>query len=299
MTPDSELFIANGDGTLIPKTQVEPCACGFDATEVEMLAEMQRRHFWYAGRHRFLLHALRHLTGTFDPARRTSLSGIDLGAGCGGWIAYLDLHAKNEFRELALADTSLDALAFARRVVRPERICYQVDACRLPWHDRWDVVFLFDVLEHLDDDLGTLKEIHKTIRPGGYLLITTPALMAFWTYNDVLAKHVRRYSRRDFSRLAELSNFELRKTRYFMFFLSPLLLASRMKAPDIENMTDVEIRRHLKQTHRTPVGPVNTALTAVFNLETPLGDWIPFPWGTSILAVLRKPCKPSKEIALG
>jgi hypothetical protein len=31
------------------------------------------------------------------------------------------------------------------------------------------------------------------------------------------------------------------------------------------------------------------ALAAIFSAETPLGAWLPFPWGTSVLAVLRRP----------
>ena len=44
--------------------------------------------------------------------------------------------------------------------------------------------------------------------------------------------------------------------------------------------------------HRVPSVPINLTLTWIFSLETPLGHWISFPWGTSILAVLRKPHTP-------
>lgn len=150
------------------------------------------------------------------------------------------------------------------------------------------MAFLLDVLEHIPDDVETVKQIYKSLRPGGYLFVTTPALKRFWTYNDDLAHHVRRYSRRDFARLADAVGFKLCWSRYFMFFLSPLLLLSRMKAPDLENMTRDEIRAHQRRTHQVPSGPVNVALGLAFSCETPLGLRIPFPWGTSVLGVFQK-----------
>jgi 2-polyprenyl-3-methyl-5-hydroxy-6-metoxy-1,4-benzoquinol methylase len=157
----------------------------------------------------------------------------------------------------------------------------------LPWNQRWDVAFLLDVLEHIPQDVEALKQIRKGLSPGGLLLVTTPALRCFWSYNDDLAHHVRRYSRRDFRELARQSGFELRATRYFMFFLSPALVLSRLKAPDLARMTKEQILEHQRRAHAVPSGPVNQACRFVFSCESPLGVWLPFPWGTSILAVLQ------------
>lgn len=119
--------------------------------------------------------------------------------------------------------------------------------------------------------------------------MATPAFNAFRTCNDDLAHHVRRYRRPDFARLAAACGLELCWARYFLFFLSPLLLLSRLRVPDIEHMTADEVRAHLRRTHRVPSPPLNAILGAIFALETPLGSWLAFPWGTSILGVFRKP----------
>jgi hypothetical protein len=76
--------------------------------------------------------------------------------------------------------------------------------------------------------------------------------------------------------------------RYFMFFLSPLLLISRMKRPP-PDLSNEERRRLLNDTHRVPPKIINEGLALTFAAETPLGLWLPFPWGTSILGVFRKP----------
>jgi SAM-dependent methyltransferase len=176
----------------------------------------------------------------------------------------------------------------AREVVGSNAKRFQIDLLSLDWHERWDVVFLLDVLEHIPEDVQVLQRVRDALRPGGLLFVTTPALRHFWTYNDDLVHHVRRYSRRQFRRVGSKSGLELICARYFMFLLSPLLLLSRLKAPELDRMTEKQLQEHLHWTHRVPAPPINQLLRFVFALETPLGAWLPFPWGTSILGIFRK-----------
>jgi SAM-dependent methyltransferase len=281
-------FVQCGNGVFTPHVLVEHREEEYDPVGFDVIREMQSRHFWYRGRHKFLLYSLQRFVRSFEPDRRNALQAIDLGGGCGGWIAYLRARAPKLFPELALADSSLRALDYAQNVVGPHVKRYQIDLLNLPWKDRWDVVFLLDVLEHIPEDVDVLRQIHNVLRPGGYLFVTTPAFNSLRTYNDDLVHHVRRYNRRDFIRLAEASDLEMCWSRYFMFFLSPLLLLSRLKSPNMKSMTQEAIRAHLLRTHRVPAAPVNSMLSFIFGLETPLGAWLPFPWGTSILGVFRK-----------
>ncbi|MGB7748486.1 MAG: hypothetical protein WBN75_14490 [Verrucomicrobiia bacterium] len=72
-----------------------------------------------------------------------------------------------------------------------------------------------------------------------------------------------------------------------MFFLSPLLWLSRLKHPPLEQMRPEELCAMARRTHRVPAAPGNRLLEFIFDLETPLGFWLPFPWGTSILGVFQ------------
>jgi hypothetical protein len=78
------------------------------------------------------------------------------------------------------------------------------------------------------------------------------------------------------------------RSRYFMFLLSPLVLARRWRSPATTDMTPAERRALLARTHAVPTAPVNRLLGAIFSLETPLGWHLPFPWGSSILGVFEK-----------
>jgi SAM-dependent methyltransferase len=246
---------------------------------------MQANHFWYRGRHRFLLDAVqRHLD------RATSRRVIDLGGGCGGWIAYLAERARFPVSELALADSSQDALRFAAGILPASTSLYRIDLLNLGWKNRWDVAFLLDVLEHIPDHEMALRQILDALVPGGLLLITVPALQFFWTWNDEMAHHQRRYGRADFQELASRSGFRLLDARYFMFFLSPLLLVSRAAASrKVKEMTEEQRQLLMSRMHRIPPLPINSSLAAIFGCETPLGHLVRFPWGTSLLAVLQKP----------
>lgn len=255
----------------------------YEEAHFDQLLRMQQEHFWYRGRHRFLRHALD------SELRGQELSAIDLGGGCGGWLAYLHEHRGARFAELALSDSSIEALTLAGPVVSGFAERYQADLYDLGWHERWDVVFLLDVLEHLHDDAAVLRQIEAALRPGGLLFVTTPALPFFHSYNDDLVHHLRRYRHTDFERLAAKTRLVLRRSRYFMFFLSPLVLARRWFAPDVKTMSAEQTRALLARTHAVPSAAVNQLLRLIFSLETPLGWHLPFPWGTSILGVFQKP----------
>jgi SAM-dependent methyltransferase len=219
---------------------------------------------------------------------------LDLGCGCGGWMRELTGQLEIPSAELAVADSSLEALRYVGGLL-PERVArYQTDVMNVLWENRWNVVFLLDVIEHLPDDRGALRQVWKALEPGGIVFLTTPALQRFWTWNDEVAGHQRRYSKADFVTLSRETGFELCDCRYFMFFLSPLLVLSRWLTRRRASASSPDrVRELMRAMHRVPSPVANTLLGAVFACETPLGHYLPFPWGTSLLGVFRKPATTS------
>ena len=259
----------------------------YDEAGFDLLLRMQREHFWYRGRHKLLLNILqKEVLARFS--KPNSLRGIDMGGGCGGWLEYLHTHHAGMFQQLALADSSMRALSLAEPVVGSFVERYQIDLLDLPWSDEWDIVFLLDVLEHIPDHLEVLRQVRKTMRPGGLLFVTTPALKFFWTYNDDLAHHQRRYSGRDFQSLGESADLQLLRTNYFMFFLSPALLLYRLLFHPPKSATPEQLQDNLRRSHESPPQIINEVLAQIFFAEASLTNFIGFPWGTSILAVFQR-----------
>ncbi len=285
--PDESAFELD-QGIFIPRNRTSHRDEEYDAHGFDTLMRMQREHFWYVGRHRLLLNVLKkEFSRRMEPA--TDLRAIDLGGGCGGWIEYLHTHEPKLFQTLALGDSSLRALSLAGPIVGSFAQRYQIDLMNLPWNSEWDVAFLLDVLEHIPDHVEVLRQIIRSLRPGGLLFVTTPALNCFWTYNDDLVHHQRRYCRQDYRELAEQTGFQMLRSEYFMFLLSPVLVLSRLLFQPPVLTTPEEVHEYLAKTHRVPWRPINGLLTNIFLLEASVVNTVHFPWGTSILTVLQRP----------
>lgn len=282
------VYRPSDDGILLPPFEVTHRADRYDPDGFEVLARMQKRHFWYRGRHRYVLRAMHDYSGRLNATGRP-LRLIDLGGGCGGWVELLRQQPGLRTAEIALADSSLDALRLARVRVGAGVAYYQADLMNLGWDARWDVAFLLDVIEHLPDDAAGLAEAGRALVPGGLLFVTVPALSVFWSYNDELAGHLRRYARRDLQRLAERTGLTLLRAQYFVFFASPLLYLSRLFPPKLDRGNHRAVRALVERTHRVPPPAVNGALDAVLAIEERLARHMTFAWGTSLLAVLQKP----------
>lgn len=86
----------------------------------------------------------------------------------------------------------------------------------------WDIVTLFDVIEHVPDPRGALEKIRDLVAPGGYLFLSTPdasspvaRLMGrHWHYNDPV-QHIVLFGRRNLSRLLDDVGFRVRGVRSF------------------------------------------------------------------------------------
>jgi SAM-dependent methyltransferase len=79
----------------------------------------------------------------------------------------------------------------------------RADARRLPFPDAaFDRVIAAEVLEHIPDDRGAMRELARVLRPGGVMAVTVPRCgpeMVNWllsdAYHDVPGGHVRIYRR--------------------------------------------------------------------------------------------------------
>jgi SAM-dependent methyltransferase len=233
--------------------------------------ELEDRHWWFVGRRRIFLALLDDLVGG-----RRDLDLLDFGCGTGTMAGHLARYGTVE-----AVDADADAVAFCRR--RGLARVQQLTGDGLPFEDgRFDVVTTFDVLEHIEDDLSALTELHRVLRPGGVLVAAVPAFPFLWGPQDVISHHYRRYVRPELRARLEDAGFAVRRASYFNSLLFPAVAAIRI------------VRRAFPEPEELRsdfgVGParLNRALAAAFGGEAALVRRRDLPFGVSLLAVAER-----------
>jgi SAM-dependent methyltransferase len=264
----------------IPSFVMHPAAVdSFDASAFEFLFQMEQRHFWHIGRRELILDIMRRNIPNLAKTRM-----LEVGCGNGSVLAFL----KRNGIEVEGGDVFMEGLAFCRQRVNSVPL-YQLDVMALPFRDEFDVVGLFDVLEHIDDDTGALREIGQALKQKGMLLITVPAHQLLWSYFDVSSNHKRRYRKDELQAKLEQAGFTVKKISYYMFFLFPVLAAIRL----IGN-----IKRHeRKENNKLAIGAsleaktipiLNDVFLASLSLEKFLLRYFNLPFGASLVVLAER-----------
>jgi len=171
-------------------------------------------HFWI--RRRF--EVLQKVAGSLI-AEAKQLAEV----GCGNGLLQRQIEEAYG-REVVGCD--LNEYALKRNVsVRSPVLCYDIFAKSKELEKRFDVIFLFDVLEHIQEESFFLEAIKFHLATGGRILVNVPA--GQWAYSayDVAAGHVRRYSIGRLRQAGEPLNLTLERWSYWgLPLLAPLLL---------------------------------------------------------------------------
>lgn len=238
------------------------------------LAEEQH-HWWFLGRQAVLRSVLR---ATLPPGR-LRLAEI----GCGGGAL---LGSAAEFGEVVAIEASGEFLQVARQLgftvlpgSLPDQLPLDPNSC--------DGVFLFDVLEHIEDDRAALRAVGRVLKPGGLLICTVPAYQWLWSPHDEIQGHRRRYTARGFIRMVREAGLHPVRTTYFNTLLAlPIILVRLLR------------RRRTRASHTgarpshdlvRPAPKLNALLARIFALEAGLLRRVNLPFGISVLMVARRP----------
>jgi ubiquinone/menaquinone biosynthesis C-methylase UbiE len=239
---------------------------------VRLVADVETRHFWFAARNAVILATLRRTLGAL-PGRRL----LDVGCGTGFVLAALEAAGL----DVTGIDMHASSLGLARARVRGSLVLST--ATDLPFFADFDVVTLFDVIAHVEDDAGVLREAQRVLAPGGAVVVTVPAGPDLWTAYDEVTGHKRRYDREMLRRTIERAGLVPAHVGYFNVL--PLLaqvLQRRLTAPKESGTGDVV--SIVRQALRVPPAPINALLGLSVRLEAPLRA---LPWirGGSLIAV--------------
>ena len=147
----------------------------------------------------------------------------------------------------------------------------------------FDLILMTDVLEHLDDDAAALKALRARLKPGGWLLMTVPAMPWLWSGHDLAHHHRRRYCAADLRPIAQAAGLDVLYLGYFNFILFPAVAAVRLA----QRLRPRDQNGAASAYTTMPPRFVNALLTRVFSSERRLLDVIRAPFGVSLLMLAR------------
>jgi SAM-dependent methyltransferase len=239
-------------------------------------------HWWFASRTRALIAIMDHLL-----PKTADFRLLDVGCGAGNMIHHLSHYGQVKGIEID-----------PRPVKMAHQRGYDVDQFDatqpMPFGDNcFDAVTALDVIEHNQDDLAILADSYRVLKPGGYMIITVPALMWLWSHNDDINAHVRRYTAAELKQKLAQTGFRVKRVTYNNFFVFPLaasLILLRRFAKAKPELASHHLDEEEYQVEMEPASPpVNTLLTWVGQIEAALIARLNLPIGTSLIAVGQKP----------
>ncbi len=253
----------------------------YDPYFFERLFTIEDRHFWFRGRNEIIRNLTSRLFSNF------SKPASFLEVGCGTGVVIKTLTECFPQMNVFGMDLFLEGLRLASK--RTPTPLLQADLHHPPFSCKFDIIGLFDVLEHLSEDEQVLKALGQMLTPEGYIILTVPASKSLWSYFDVASCHVRRYELEDLRKKITDAGLTAEYISHYMMTLYPLVVLKRLlfSQNNVKTATQQEMN-NMAEDELNIVPIVNEILLSCLRIEN---RWIQhgrhIPWGTSLIAIAR------------
>ena len=231
-------------------------------------AKYQKENWWHLSRIKIIETVIKKHIKKINPEYKI----LDIGCGTGGNFNLLAKYSQN------IIGLENDPYAIE---LSKEKYDFNIVQGNLPDNipfsdENFDLITLFDVLEHVDDDETSLKNILAKIKPGGYFLLTVPAYQFLWSDLDVINDHKRRYTLKELSNKIKQAGLKIKYGSYFNTWLFPLIFLVYF------------LKNHFsmfKDTYQAsfPSKPINFILKSIMSGERFIIQNGAFPFGVSII----------------
>jgi len=248
-------------------------AISYPSDGAHLCLGIEESSFWFAHRNDVIAEAV----SRFPPKG----AFFDIGGGNG----FVAMGLAERGHEVVLVEPGADATTHAVRRGLENVVCGTLAAAR--FHPRTlGAAGLFDVIEHLQDDVAFLRALHPLLMPDAPLFLTVPAFASLWSVEDDEAGHFRRYRRRTLTAALEAAGFEVLYMTYIFTFLPPAIAIFRV-LPSRLGLRRATTASVIAREHggsgwgRALVAPLLAAERLL------IGRGYSLPIGASILAVAR------------
>ena len=244
----------------------------FNSCSFKLLIKFEPTNFWFRARNKLIVWALQK----YFPNMKSFFE-----IGCGTGFVLSGVAKKFPNTQLYASDIYSCALKYAGQRV-PRANLLQMDARNIPFANEFDVIGMFDALEHIQEDTVALSEIYKALKPGGGIILTVPQHPFLWSKNDEYGHHCRRYTANDLINKLQKAGFAIIKKTSFVSLLLPIMLLSRLKQKrdkDFDPVVEFKINKL-----------VNFTLEKLLDLERFfIRTKVNLPIGGSLLIIAQKP----------
>jgi SAM-dependent methyltransferase len=223
-----------------------------------LLHEMENS-WWYRGRSAVV-------RGLLEKRPLESVDVLDFGAGYGGMYAELSRRGN-----VYAFEPDSDAQKSVKK--KPYREVYASAEAAL--NRRYDLIGLFDVLEHIPDDREFLERARSALGENGRLAITVPAMPFLWSNHDVTHHHYRRYTRKTLRTVLEDAGYAIEYLSYWNMTL--FMPAAFMRFIGSSGESSFAMSRTL-----------DSVFYSIVRVETKVMRYVPLPFGVSLVALVRK-----------
>jgi SAM-dependent methyltransferase len=237
---------------------------------------LEREHWWFRVRAGILTDVFARRVGAGE-----QMKILNAGAATGRTSEVL-----GDFGTVTSVEPDSECCIFLREELKME--VTEASATALPFaNNTFDVVCVFDVLEHIMNDQQAVCELHRVNKESGWLMLTVPAYPWLWSMHDEINHHCRRYTWREIKKLLQTNGYKIEYITGFNVILFFPIAAFRL-------VTRIFRRKNapLRSDFDIPVlnnrSFVNRMLYKLFNLERKMLSAITFPFGVSILVLAKK-----------
>jgi len=170
---------------------------------------------------------------------------LEIGSGIGNISGFF----LNDGLEITISDTDVNYISFLQKEfpqLDNESKILSIDLQKENFQhyysgllQKFDTVFLLNVLEHLADDAYAIQNCNALLKNGGTLIILVPAYSFLFSPMDRALYHYRRYTAKQLMTKIGNENFKIEKSFYFNALGIPAWLYGKVmkyKAPPAGNM---------------------------------------------------------------
>lgn len=176
-------------------------------------------------------------------------------------------------------------LELSKRLTIP-LLRFDILQCPLP-DNCIDAIILLNVLEHIEDDITTLKQIYRILKPNGILILEVPAGPHLYDAHDRICMHFRRYKLSKLCKLITAQGFTITNRSHLGTFIYPAFFLAKLWNKRLLTKSDTEQRQLMERKIRRT--SKNKFLSALMQMELMLGKWLAYPFGIRCVVSCIKP----------